>query len=122
LLLLINKRIEHKIYSNRCCLFQMLNYLLNDRLFVSYICPSFWFVGSIAVFIAEIILDIKVPYGRYNTSNSGVPVRLAWFIQELPCFVIPCYLLYSHWSLVTMTKFMIIGFFLTHYFQRYVEY
>lgn len=100
----------------------MLQYLLNDQIFVTYICPSFWFINSIFVLFFEIILGIRAPYGRYNTKNTGIPVRLAWFIQELPCFIIPCYLLYNHWSSVTMTKFIIIGFFLIHYFQRYVKY
>jgi len=96
----------------------MLEYLLNDQIFVSYTCPYLWFISAIFIFFGEIILGIRAPYGRYNTKNSGIPSRLAWFIQELPCFVIPCYLLYNQWSSVTITKFIIIGFFLIHYFQR----
>jgi len=98
----------------------MLKYLLNDQIFVTYICPCFWFIGSIFVFFFEIILGIRAPYGRYNTKNSGIPARLAWFIQEVPCFIIPSYLLYYHWSSVSITNFIIVGLFLIHYFQRYV--
>ena len=99
----------------------MLNYLLNDRIFVSYICPICWFLSAIVVFFLEVILDIKASYGRYNSNNSGIPARLAWFIQELPSFFVPCYLLVEYWSLVTTTKFLLISFFLIHYFQRYVK-
>lgn len=98
----------------------MLKYLLNDRIFVSYICPCLWFISSAFVIILEVILGIRAPYGRYNTTNKGIPVRLAWLIQELPCFIIPSYLLYYYWSSVTITKFIIVGLFLIHYFQRYV--
>jgi hypothetical protein len=100
----------------------MLKYLLNDRIFVSYTCPWLWFTSSAFVFFLEIILGIRAPYGRYNTNNGGISARLAWFIQELPSFMIPSYLLYYHWSSVTITKFIIIGLFLIHYFQRYVKY
>ncbi|CAF3440680.1 unnamed protein product [Rotaria sp. Silwood1] len=96
----------------------MLKYILNDQNFVSYICPYLWFIGAVFVLLFEIIFDFKASYGRYNTNNSGVPVRLAWFIQELPSFTIPCYLLYYHWSSVSITKFIIVSYFLIHYFQR----
>jgi hypothetical protein len=98
----------------------MLKYILDDRTFVNYTIPYSWLINSGFVLLFGTILGIKAPYGRYNTSNSGVPVRLAWFIQELPSFVVPCYLLYYHWSSVTLTKFIIVGFYLIHYFQRYV--
>jgi hypothetical protein len=97
---------------------QMLEYILNDRLVVTYIIPYFWLICSPVVLISEIILGYRAPYGRYNTSNNGIPARLAWFIQELPSFTIPCYLLYYHWSSVTITKFIIVGLYLIHYFQR----
>lgn len=99
----------------------MLTFILNDENFVTYVCPYLWFISSFFVFFFEIILNIKAPYGRYNNNDSGVPVRLAWFIQELPCFTIPCYLLYYHWSSISLTKFIIVGLFLIHYFQRYVH-
>lgn len=97
----------------------MLEYLLNDRIFVTYTCPYVWIISSIFIVIFQGILGIRAPYGRYNNSNSGIPGRLAWFFQESPCFFIPCYLLYQYWSLVTLTKFLLITFFLVHYFQRY---
>lgn len=100
----------------------MLEYLLNDRIFVTYICPSLWIISAIFVFILEIILGIRAPYGRYNTTNKGIPVKLAWFIQEFPSFLIPSYLIYYYWSSITLTKFLIVSLYLIHYFQRYVTY
>ena len=100
----------------------MLEYIFNDRLLVTYICPYMWIICSPFVVIFEAIVGIKATYGRYNNNNNnnngGIPARLAWFIQELPCFIIPCYLLYEYWSSITTTKFLLIGFFLIHYFQR----
>ncbi|CAF0940623.1 unnamed protein product [Adineta ricciae] len=96
----------------------MLEYIFNDRLFVTYTCPYVWFISASLVFVLETIIGIRAPYGRYNTNNSGVPVRLAWFIQECPCVFVTCYLLYTNWSSVSFTKFFILGLFLIHYFQR----
>jgi 3-oxo-5-alpha-steroid 4-dehydrogenase 1 len=96
----------------------MLEYILNDRIFVTYICPYTWIISSVFVVIFQGIVGIKASYGRYNNSNSGISGRLAWFIQECPCFIIPCYLLYQYWSSVTLTKFLLMAFFLIHYFQR----
>jgi len=96
----------------------MLKYLLHDRLFASYTVPFFWFIGGIFVVFLELVVNIKAPYGRYNSSNSGIPVRTAWILQELPSFVVPSVLLIHHWSSVTPTKFVILSLFLIHYFQR----
>ena len=96
----------------------MFEYLYNDRLLASYTVPFVWFGSGILVIILEVFVNIKAPYGRYNTSNAGIPVRLAWFLQELPSFAVPCYLLYYHWSTVTPTKLIILSLYLMHYFQR----
>ena len=98
--------------------FQMLEYIFDDRLFVSYTCPYLWFISAALVVVLELFINMKAPYGRYNTSNAGIPVRTAWFIQELPSFVVPCYLLYHHGSSVSFTNFVIVGWYLIHYFQR----
>jgi hypothetical protein len=100
----------------------MLKYILDDRIFVSHTCPYLWFISSLLIVFFELIVDIKASYGRYNTSNKGIPAKLAWFIQEFPSFAIPCYLLYYYWQSVTITKLIIVGLFLIHYFQRYVQY
>jgi hypothetical protein len=100
----------------------MFEYFLDDRLFVTYTCPYLWLIGSFLVVFLELVVNIKAPYGRYNTTNSGIPVRMAWFIQELPSFAIPCYLVYYHWTSLTLTKSIIIAWFSMHYFQRFVSY
>jgi len=89
-----------------------------DRILVTYICPYIWIISSVFVVILQGIVGIKASYGRYNNSNSGIPGRLAWFIQESPCFIIPSYLLYQNWTSVSITKFLLMAFFLIHYFQR----
>ena len=98
----------------------MFEYLFDDRLFVTCTVPYLFFIGGIAVIFFELVVNIKAEYGRYNTNNSGVPVRLAWFIQELPSFAVPCYLFYHHWPLVTSTKFVVLNLYLIHYLQRCV--
>ena len=101
---------------------KMLKYILDDRNFVTCICPYLWLISSPIVLYFEIILDIKSSYGRYNIHNHGIPARLAWFMQELPSFVIPCCLLYYHGSSSSLTQLIIVGLFLIHYVQRYDKY
>ena len=99
----------------------MFEYVFNDQVFVTYTCPLLWWIFSIVVVILEQLVQIKAPYGRYNVENTGIPVRIAWFIQELPSFAVPFYLVYNHWNTITTTKLVIISFFLIHYFQRFVN-
>ncbi|KAM8966987.1 3-oxo-5-alpha-steroid 4-dehydrogenase 1 [Pelodytes ibericus] len=62
---------------------------------------------------------INMPYGRYSNSTFGppVPVRCAWFIQELPSFVLPVYFIYQHHQLGAVTM-ILIGVFTLHYLHR----
>lgn len=54
----------------------------------------------LAFIVAICLIFLKVEYGRYFTTNSwqnccsAVDARIAWFVQELPAFVIPCVLLF----------------------------
>ncbi|KAM4027070.1 3-oxo-5-alpha-steroid 4-dehydrogenase 1 [Anomaloglossus baeobatrachus] len=62
---------------------------------------------------------IQVPYGRYSSSTFGppVPVRVAWFVQELPSFAVPVY----HLIVYTETagaSLVLLGAFICHYAQR----
>lgn len=100
----------------------MLNYIPDDRTLVTYVFPYMWLINAVLVVFLEIALNFKATYGRYNTSNSGISARLAWFIQELPSFVVPCYLLYYHQSSLSTVNVVIVGLFLIHYFQRYVTF
>lgn len=66
---------------------------------------------------------IRVPYGRYASSTFGppVPVRLAWFIQELPSLVVPLYYVSVHPDLPTPALFLM-GLFICHYMHRYGDF
>ncbi|KAM4687974.1 3-oxo-5-alpha-steroid 4-dehydrogenase 1 [Discoglossus pictus] len=62
---------------------------------------------------------IQVPYGRYASSVFGppVPVRWAWFIQELPSLTLPIYYMLSHPEMGTASR-VLMGAFICHYIQR----
>lgn len=62
---------------------------------------------------------INVPYGRYSSSVFGplVPVRLAWFIQELPSLAVPVYYLLVHGEVGAPSKALLVAF-ISHYVHR----
>ncbi|KAJ7389771.1 3-oxo-5-alpha-steroid 4-dehydrogenase 1 [Desmophyllum pertusum] len=85
------------------------------------------FVG---VIVAICLVFLKAEYGRYFSSNSsqrygfGVNVRVAWFVQELPAFLIPCVLLfYARKDALGMTpNTILLSLLLLHYTQRSLIY
>ncbi|XP_048754965.2 3-oxo-5-alpha-steroid 4-dehydrogenase 1-like isoform X2 [Ostrea edulis] len=64
------------------------------------------------------------PYGRYTRSGWGylLPSKLAWFVQELPSFVVPLLVLsrwrYEDLNIINNNNKVLIGCFLLHYFHR----
>ncbi|XP_069814250.1 3-oxo-5-alpha-steroid 4-dehydrogenase 1 isoform X3 [Dendropsophus ebraccatus] len=62
---------------------------------------------------------IQVPYGRYSSSTFGplVPVRLAWFVQELPSLAVPVYYLTVHREVAAPSRALLVAF-ICHYVQR----
>ncbi|KAM5157451.1 3-oxo-5-alpha-steroid 4-dehydrogenase 1 [Mantella aurantiaca] len=62
---------------------------------------------------------VNAPYGRYASSAFGppVPVRLAWFIQELPSLAVPIYYMSAQPELRTPCR-LLMGFFICHYIHR----
>ncbi|KAL0961597.1 hypothetical protein UPYG_G00354610 [Umbra pygmaea] len=62
------------------------------------------------------------PYGRYLISNGiqvrTCPAKLAWFIQELPSFLVPMFLLLTTDSRPGLGKELLLWTFCLHYFQR----
>ncbi|XP_042189052.1 3-oxo-5-alpha-steroid 4-dehydrogenase 2-like [Callorhinchus milii] len=61
------------------------------------------------------------PYGRYTPpSFSGIliPAKIAWFVQELPSFLVPVLLLYRSGSLETLGCKLLLFMFCGHYFHR----
>ncbi|KAJ8273146.1 hypothetical protein GJAV_G00098030 [Gymnothorax javanicus] len=73
-----------------------------------------------------ILLFEDVPYGRYATSKYGFPVnvKLAWFVQELPAFVIPVFLVLqsSAARLSHTANRLLIAMYLCHYVHRSLIY
>jgi len=78
-------------------------------------------------FITEIcLIFLKAEYGRYFRSNSwqnclcAVDARVAWFVQELPAFVIPCALLfYARKDALGLTpNTILLSLFFLHYSHR----
>lgn len=59
-----------------------------------------WTIILLAFIVEICLIFLQVEYGRYFKSNSwqnclsAVDARVAWFVQELPAFVIPCVLLF----------------------------
>lgn len=78
------------------------------------------------VIVVVSLIFLKAEYGRYFSSNStrkygfAVDARVAWFVQELPAFVVPCLLLlYARKDVFGLTPNMILlSLFLLHYTQR----
>ena len=66
----------------------------------------------------------QTPYGRYVTSDGTpgrtCPAKLAWFLQELPSFLVPMLLLLSTDTQPSLGKDLLLWTFCLHYFQRYV--
>ncbi|KAM4538625.1 3-oxo-5-alpha-steroid 4-dehydrogenase 1 isoform 1-T2 [Odontesthes bonariensis] len=87
-------------------------------------------MGHLMIFFAACtfvsLLFENVPYGRYATSKYGFPVnvKFAWFVQELPSFLVPFCLVV--WASSAKTSLLpnrlLIGMFLCHYFQRAIIY
>ncbi|KAM8841157.1 3-oxo-5-alpha-steroid 4-dehydrogenase 1 isoform 1-T1 [Spinachia spinachia] len=67
------------------------------------------------------LLFENVPYGRYATSRYGFPVnaRLAWFVQELPAFLVPLCLLV--WTSAGKTSLLPNRLLIAMYFCHYVH-
>ena len=64
----------------------------------------------------------RSPYGRYVTAGASLQLnpRLAWFVQELPSFAVPVYLIIftSAIKYVNIANKLLVLMFLCHYFQR----
>ncbi|XP_062845614.1 3-oxo-5-alpha-steroid 4-dehydrogenase 1 [Trichomycterus rosablanca] len=72
------------------------------------------------------LLFENVPYGRYASCKYGFPVhvKMAWFIQELPAFLVPLSLVL--WTSASKTGHLpnqlLIGMYFCHYVQRSLIY
>lgn len=68
------------------------------------------------------LLFQNVPYGRYTSSKYGFPVnvKVAWFLQELPAFLVPlCLIVWASPLKVTaLPNQLLLGMYFCHYVQR----
>ena len=79
-----------------------------------------------ALIVAACLIFLKAEYGRYFSANStqkygfGVNARVAWFVQELPAFVVPCVLVcYARKDVFGFTPNMILlSLLFLHYTHR----
>lgn len=65
---------------------------------------------------------VSAPYGRYSREGFGIriPVKLAWFLQELPSLLVPLYLInFSVNPMIGQWRNQVaLALFLLHYVQR----
>lgn len=81
-------------------------------------------ITGIGVFITEGFFGMKAEYGRYNLKNKGFIAPVAWFLQELPAFLVP--LLFIIFGNVTLLNedgslkinIVLLIYFMIHYFHR----
>ncbi|XP_071809303.1 3-oxo-5-alpha-steroid 4-dehydrogenase 1-like [Asterias amurensis] len=80
---------------------------------------AYWLMvlGIISSFCLQFV---GAPYGRYVNASFGfsVPGRLSWFIQEVPAFLIPTYLLVTSGGRQGFINSLLISLMIIHYFQR----
>ena len=86
---------------------------------MDYICYTFLFWAFSVVISLQFVC---APYGRYSRGGWGfqIPARVAWFVQELPSFVVPLLLAtFTDCPRAGQWKNQIaLACFLLHYFQR----
>lgn len=84
-------------------------------------CLAYFMVFMAACTFVTLLFE-NVPYGRYATSRYGFPVnvRFAWFVQELPAFLVPVLLVFWTSSAKTsqLPNQLLIAMYFCHYVQR----
>ncbi|KAK8748600.1 hypothetical protein OTU49_015883, partial [Cherax quadricarinatus] len=88
----------------------------NDEELITRMC-----YGTLIYAFLTLVLP-EAPYGRYTNYKFGfgVPVKLAWCLQECPSFIIPvCLVVYGKQTAYRgVVNQMCLGMFVMHYFQR----
>eukprot|EP01083_Nonionella_stella_P069493 185268_1 len=99
--------------------FEFLNDF-DDASFVNQTLPALFVAQSIFNVIFLLFHDAE--YGKFakKKTSCSVNVRLAWFLMELPSFVIPAVLVLLEWESVIRStpKCILLGMFMVHYFNR----
>ncbi|KAJ8002220.1 hypothetical protein DPEC_G00177630 [Dallia pectoralis] len=80
----------------------------------------FFIIGGVAYFLKQ--TRTQTSYGRYVSSGriqgGTCPAQLAWFLQELPSFLVPVCLLLTTNTQPGLGKDMLVWTFCLHYFHR----
>uniref|UniRef100_A0A182Z9Y4 3-oxo-5alpha-steroid 4-dehydrogenase (NADP(+)) n=1 Tax=Biomphalaria glabrata TaxID=6526 RepID=A0A182Z9Y4_BIOGL len=98
----------------------IISFVLSDeKRTIEYVSYIFIFWG---LSVCVLLMSMTAPYGRYSRPGWGIllPGKIAWFIQELPCCVVPLLIYYyadCPKAGVLMNRFSL-GLFLFHYFHR----
>ncbi|MBN3272911.1 S5A2 dehydrogenase, partial [Polyodon spathula] len=77
------------------------------------------FFGGAGYFFRQ--TSVHTPYGRYVElfkKPTLVPAKLAWFLQELPSFLVPILLWCKAAGQLSTNKTVLLMMFCAHYFQR----
>ncbi|XP_012673705.1 3-oxo-5-alpha-steroid 4-dehydrogenase 1 [Clupea harengus] len=81
---------------------------------------------SMAFLTFVTLLFENVPYGRYASSRYGFPVnvKFAWFVQELPAFLVPlCLVFFTSASRTShLPNQLLLCMYFCHYIQRSLIY
>ncbi|XP_028983139.1 3-oxo-5-alpha-steroid 4-dehydrogenase 2b [Betta splendens] len=63
----------------------------------------------------------QASYGRHRSPGPPcwmIPARAAWFLQEMPAFLVPLLLMLTSDTPSSMGKYLLLGTFCLHYFHR----
>lgn len=84
-------------------------------------CMAYFMLFMAACSFATLLFE-NVPYGRYASSKYGFPVnvKFAWFVQELPAFLVPvCLVVWTSSAKISvLPNQLIIAMYFCHYVQR----
>ena len=91
---------------------------------IGYFIARAMIVTGIIVFFVEAFGGQRAAYGRYNTKNTGLAAPIAWFLQEVPAFLVPlAFMLFGHFKFfeangVVNVNAILLLYFMGHYFNR----
>ena len=91
-------------------------------------------LGMALALMAVLTDKLRVPYGRYGRdgglfarlglTSCKIPARLGWFLQELPAFCVPMYLILNFGGRYVgglNPNILLLGMFILHYFNRWAQ-
>lgn len=89
-------------------------------------------VLGVALVVCD-LFNLRIPYGRYGNDDKGLfawlgltkfklPARAAWFVMEMPSFLIPTFLVLNVGGKYVgefNPNIVLLGMYILHYFNRY---